>query len=56
MSSEPTPTHASLSDPKRPTYEKPAMSTYSEEELRDRFADIFARAAVFSDQHGSPGM
>jgi hypothetical protein len=38
------------------TYEQPSMKTYSEEELAERFADIFANAAVFSDTHGSPGM
>lgn len=56
MSSDPTATPPSSDDSKRPIYEKPAISTYSEEELRERFADIFARAAVFNDSHGSPGM
>lgn len=37
-------------------YEQPEMRTYSEEELAERFADVFSNAAFFSDTHGSPGM
>ncbi len=39
-----------------PSYEQPEMRTFSEEELKERFADVFSDVAFFSDSHSSPGM
>ena len=47
-------------EPKQPIqlseYEQPQMQTYSEDALKERFADILSDAAFFSDTHSSPGM
>jgi hypothetical protein len=39
-----------------PAYRQPEMRTYSEEELKERFADVFSDAVFFNDSHSSPGM
>ncbi len=39
-----------------PRYEEPEVRTWTEEDLKERFADILSSKAVFSDTHSSPGM
>jgi hypothetical protein len=48
--------HGSTQSTALPAYEHPEMRTYSEEELKERFADVFSNAAFFADTHSSPGM
>lgn len=39
-----------------PSYETPRMETYSEEALKERYADILSDVSFFSDTHSDPGM
>jgi len=39
-----------------PSYQQPEMRTYSEQDLKERFADVFSDAVFFNDSHSSPGM
>jgi hypothetical protein len=40
----------------RPTYGKPEVKVYTEEDLKGRFPDVFLGGAFFLDTHKSPGL